>query len=135
MTLKISLLVNISNGDFLDHNGSNPMSHVQIDNHENPLPNNINPVPASPNPDNNLFDETFFREWLLDLVITINVWHAFLITAIECYLHGLSILYLILILGVYDVYNLLFLFKRIMNQKLYYFFFLFFSVKHFFNFH
>ena len=134
MTLKISLLVNISNGDFLDHNGSNPMSHVQIDNHENPLPNNINPVPASPNPDNNLFDETFFREWLLDLVITINVWHAFLITAIECYLHGLSILYLILILGVYDVYNLLFLFKKIMNQKLYDFF-LIFSVKHFFNFH
>jgi len=87
-----------------------------MENHENFPQNNINLNP--PNNDNNLFDEAFFKEWLFDLVMTINIWHIFLITAIFCYVYDISILYLILILVVYDIYDLFFLLKRMTNKKL-----------------
>jgi len=110
-------LVNISNGEFLnDNNASNMINNLPMENHENFPQNNINLNP--PNNDNNLFDEAFFKEWLFDLVMTINIWHIFLITAIFCYVYDISILYLILILVVYDIYDLFFLLKRMTNKKL-----------------
>lgn len=118
--LPYNFLVDVSHGEFLNDttNISQMLNNPQSENPETTLQNAMNSNLNAQNNDNNVFDETFFKEWLLDLVITINVWHIFLITAIASYLYGVSLLYLLLILGVFDLYELLFLIKKTANKKL-----------------
>ena len=110
-------LVNISNSEFLhEANISSNIINDQIVNAETPQPNN-NQIAQNLLEVNNIFDDVFFKEWLFDMVITINIWHVFLLTAISCYLYNVSPVYLIIILSVFDVYDLIFLIRRVINNK------------------
>ena len=113
--------VNVSNSEFLnDTHLSSIINNVPpAENNENVNPaNNANLQPQPQiNENNNIFDESFFKEWLFDLVFTINIWHIFLLTAISCYFYQVSTIYLIMILCIYDFYELMFLIKRMCSMK------------------
>lgn len=101
----------------MNYNNNN-INQNEMENRENIQvnPNNASylernqPIQADTN-----IEETYFKEWLIDIVININVWHIFLITAILCYMEKFSTLSLIIILTVYDLYDLFFLVKRRKN--------------------
>lgn len=108
------ILVNISNNEALNEASNLALNIQNPSNEAQATTSNVN---AINNDVNNFFDDQFFKHWLLDLVITINIWHIFSITAIYCYLYKISALYLIFVLIIYDVYNLLFLIKKLKNHK------------------
>lgn len=106
--------VNVSNGEFLNDNNLSAIINTNNPNEnlEQQLQENLNNQPQANQNINNNLDDNLYKEWLLDMVITVNIWHISLLTSFACYLYNVSTLSVIAILSVYDLYDLFFLIRR-----------------------
>lgn len=96
---------------------------------ENLVNSNLNLPPQPPpiinpqNPQNNIinddFDEQFFKEWFIDLLISVNLWHILGILLFCYFIWKISFLYSLIALSTYDLFEFGFLIWKLKKNKKY----------------